>query len=287
MVDEVQTGSGAPARGSPPALRRPCPTWSPWPRRSATACPSAPAGPAPRWRRRSSPATTPPPTAASRSPPPPPGPCSRRWRPIDAPPLAAQGERLRRARRRLPGRGRGAGARAAARRRARRPRRPPRRSPPALLDAGTRRQRRHAHGAAPRPAAHRLRRRDRRGVAISSRRARGGAVTRHLLEIDDLTADELSRVLDLAERAEPAPVLAGGAPRCCSRSRLRTRHSMEMAVVQLGGHPVTSAPTRSARRARDRRGRRPHAACYHAVICAGCSSTPSSSGWPPSRRCRW
>ena len=32
-----------------PARRRPCPTSSPWPRRWATACPSGPAGPRPRW----------------------------------------------------------------------------------------------------------------------------------------------------------------------------------------------------------------------------------------------
>ena len=33
-----------------PAHRRSRPTSSPWPRRSATACPSGPAGPGPRWR---------------------------------------------------------------------------------------------------------------------------------------------------------------------------------------------------------------------------------------------
>ena len=42
------------------------PTSSPWPRRSATGCRSAPAGPAPRWRPPSSPGTTARPSAASR-----------------------------------------------------------------------------------------------------------------------------------------------------------------------------------------------------------------------------
>ena len=34
-------------------------------------------------------------------------------------------------------------------------------------------------------------------------------MTRHVLEVDDLTADELTAVLDLAEDTDPEPVLAG------------------------------------------------------------------------------
>ena len=62
---------------------------------------------------------------------------------------------------------------------------------------------------------------------------------RHFLEVDDLDADELVRVLDLAER--PAtPVLAGlGAALIFEKPSNRTRNSTEMAVVQLGGHPLT------------------------------------------------
>jgi ornithine carbamoyltransferase len=64
---------------------------------------------------------------------------------------------------------------------------------------------------------------------------------RHLLEIDDLTAVELTAVLD---RATEPP---GGARPLSGRSvglyfekpSLRTRHSCEVAVVQLGGHPLT------------------------------------------------
>ncbi len=64
---------------------------------------------------------------------------------------------------------------------------------------------------------------------------------RHLLEIDDLTPDELITVL---RRADVPP----GAERCLAgrtvglyfeKPSLRTRHSSEVAVVQLGGHPVT------------------------------------------------
>ena len=65
-------------------------------------------------------------------------------------------------------------------------------------------------------------------------------MTRHVLEVDDLTVDELSRVLDLSERATWPRPLDG--PGRCSRLRkpsARTRNATEMAVVQLGGHPLT------------------------------------------------
>jgi ornithine carbamoyltransferase len=65
-------------------------------------------------------------------------------------------------------------------------------------------------------------------------------VTRHFLEVDDLAPDELARVLDLAATGEPPQVLAGrGAALLFEKPSLRTRSSMEMAVVQLGGHPVS------------------------------------------------
>jgi len=61
---------------------------------------------------------------------------------------------------------------------------------------------------------------------------------RHFLEIDDLSADELAKVLDLSQTELP-PVLAGkGAALVFEKPSLRTRNSSEMAVVQLGGHPV-------------------------------------------------
>jgi ornithine carbamoyltransferase len=63
---------------------------------------------------------------------------------------------------------------------------------------------------------------------------------RHFLEIDDLSRDDLTRVLDLSEDARPRQVLAGkGAALVFEKPSLRTRSSSEMAVVQLGGHPVT------------------------------------------------
>ena len=63
---------------------------------------------------------------------------------------------------------------------------------------------------------------------------------RHLLEIDDLSADELHAVLELAVRTDPPRVLEHrGAALLFEKPSLRTRNSMELAVVQLGGHPMT------------------------------------------------
>ena len=63
---------------------------------------------------------------------------------------------------------------------------------------------------------------------------------RHLLDVDDLSPAELSAVLDLAERPDPPAVLAGrGVALLFEKPSNRTRLSMEMAVVQLGGHPMS------------------------------------------------
>ncbi len=63
---------------------------------------------------------------------------------------------------------------------------------------------------------------------------------RHLLEIDDLTRDELLDVLDRAGRSDLPRVLDGkGMALIFEKPSARTRNSMEMAVVALGGHPVT------------------------------------------------
>ena len=63
---------------------------------------------------------------------------------------------------------------------------------------------------------------------------------RHFLEVDDLSPAEFSTVLDLAERAHPEPVLAGqGVALIFEKPSNRTRNSTEMAVVGLGGHPIS------------------------------------------------
>ncbi len=64
-------------------------------------------------------------------------------------------------------------------------------------------------------------------------------MTRHLLDITDFTADELRLILSLAQRPELPQVLTGrGAALIFEKPSNRTRQSMEMAVVQLGGHPI-------------------------------------------------
>jgi len=66
---------------------------------------------------------------------------------------------------------------------------------------------------------------------------------RHLLEIDDLAPAEISVVLDLAAHPTPPQVLAGkGGALVFEKPSARTRNSMEMAVAQLGGHPVYIRP---------------------------------------------
>jgi len=69
-------------------------------------------------------------------------------------------------------------------------------------------------------------------------------VTRHFLDVDDLEVDELDQVLEASEIPwrEIAPVFGGrGAALLFEKPSLRTRNSMELAVVQLGGHPITMA----------------------------------------------
>jgi ornithine carbamoyltransferase len=94
-------------------------------------------------------------------------------------------------------------------------------------------------------------------------------MTRHLLDITDLSPGELRHVVSLSV-APPRPLLAGkGVALIFEKPSNRTRHSMEMAVVQMGGHPVytrgeevgldTREPVEDATRI---------LAGYHAVIAA-------------------
>ncbi|MBV9283064.1 MAG: ornithine carbamoyltransferase [Acidimicrobiia bacterium] len=65
-------------------------------------------------------------------------------------------------------------------------------------------------------------------------------MTRHFLDVDDLDVDEIEAVLAEAENPAPPQVLAGrGAALLFEKPSLRTRSSMEVAVAQLGGHPIT------------------------------------------------
>ena len=66
---------------------------------------------------------------------------------------------------------------------------------------------------------------------------------RHFLEIDDLEVEELQLVLQLSVATKPPRVLDGqGVALIFEKPSGRTRNSMEMAVVQLGGHPMYIKP---------------------------------------------
>lgn len=62
---------------------------------------------------------------------------------------------------------------------------------------------------------------------------------RHYTDITDLAPGELELLVDIARRPSLPRVLGGrGAALIFEKPSNRTRHSTEMAVVQLGGHPV-------------------------------------------------
>lgn len=90
---------------------------------------------------------------------------------------------------------------------------------------------------------------------------------RHFLDVDDLTPDELLTVLDLAERESLPDVLARqGVALLFEKPSARTRHSMEVAVMELGGHPVTDTCELGKRETVEDLTR--VLAGYHAVIAA-------------------
>jgi ornithine carbamoyltransferase len=63
---------------------------------------------------------------------------------------------------------------------------------------------------------------------------------KHFLEVDDLTPGELGHVLELAKLTPAPAVLAGRSMALIfEKPSSRTRNSSEVAVFQLGGHPLT------------------------------------------------
>jgi len=97
-------------------------------------------------------------------------------------------------------------------------------------------------------------------------------MTRHFLDIDDLSCAELEEVLALAARpaAGAVPVLAGrGAALVFEKASARTRSSTELAVVALGGHPVYIQGVEVGIDTRERAEDVARTlACFHAVVCA-------------------
>lgn len=95
-------------------------------------------------------------------------------------------------------------------------------------------------------------------------------VTRDLLTIADLGPEGVGEILALSERTDLGRPLAGkGAALVFQKPSARTRNSTELAVVQLGGHPVyiqkdeVGLDTRETAEDVART-----LACYHAVIAA-------------------
>ncbi len=95
---------------------------------------------------------------------------------------------------------------------------------------------------------------------------------RHLLEVDDLTPTELTEIINLGRNPTIThkEVLRGKGVACYfEKPSARTRNSTEMAVVQLGGHPVyiteaeVGIDTRESAEDVTRT-----LACYHTAVCA-------------------
>lgn len=97
-------------------------------------------------------------------------------------------------------------------------------------------------------------------------------MTRHLLDVDDLSCEELEQVLALADpaRTDRRAVLGGrGVALVFEKPSARTRSSAELAVVSLGGHPVY---VQGSEVGIDERETAEDVArtlsCYHAALCA-------------------
>jgi len=95
---------------------------------------------------------------------------------------------------------------------------------------------------------------------------------KHVLEIDDLTPDELAFIVELAQVPPDRfgrPLAGKGMALVFTKPSARTRNSTEMAVVHLGGHPVyitgeeIGIDTREMAEDIART-----LACYHEGICA-------------------
>lgn len=95
---------------------------------------------------------------------------------------------------------------------------------------------------------------------------------RHVLDVDDLSVDELKTIIANAQKpiAELGRPLEGHGVACYfAKQSARTRNSTEMAVVQLGGHPVYITDAEVSLGKRESVSDVAHTlACYHKIICA-------------------
>ena len=92
---------------------------------------------------------------------------------------------------------------------------------------------------------------------------------RHLLSIRDLTQSDLHAILALSDQPSPRLLEERGVALYFEKPSSRTRNSMELAVAQLGGHPVYIQP---AELGIGQRESVPDVtrtlACYHSIIAA-------------------
>ncbi|MCE2531379.1 MAG: ornithine carbamoyltransferase [Acidimicrobiia bacterium] len=122
----------------------------------------------------------------------------------------------------------------------------------------------------------------RRNQRAEDRRSHGGSeageagsgpdapAVRHVLDVDDLSTAEILNVLNRAKADDRVNTLEGrGVALYFQKPSARTRHSAELAVVQLSGHPVTVTDTEvgiDTRESAEDLART--LACYHAIIGA-------------------
>ncbi|HLI15265.1 MAG TPA: ornithine carbamoyltransferase [Acidimicrobiales bacterium] len=96
---------------------------------------------------------------------------------------------------------------------------------------------------------------------------------RHVLRLADLSGAEVAEVLDLAEARLPRLLEGTGVALVFEHPSARTRNASELAVAQLGGHPVT---IRADEVGFDRRESVEDVArtlgCYHGLVCARVAS---------------
>lgn len=92
---------------------------------------------------------------------------------------------------------------------------------------------------------------------------------KHLLAIRDLSAADLRTMLDLSKRPAPRVLQDKGVALYFEKPSARTRNSMEMAVAQLGGHPVYLQPSELGIGERESvEDVTRTLACYHSIIAA-------------------
>ena len=97
-------------------------------------------------------------------------------------------------------------------------------------------------------------------------------INRDFLQITDLDAPDLAAILELAIRSIASlgrPLEGRGVALIFEKPSNRTRHSMEMAVVQLGGHPVYTRGEEVGFDVRESVEDISHVMSgYHAMLCA-------------------